>query len=264
MRYRAALPEPAPEAALPNALDLVVVASITVLWPVWENAIAWPRFVRDVARNPEGERVAGYRLGIATQWAVSLFALAAWIARGHDWSRLAFVAAPGWRLWLGGLLAAGMVVFMAQQVASVHGNAAARAAVRRQVGDLEPLMPRTSRDLPWFLGLSVTAGICEEWLYRGVLTALLAGWIGLPLAVAASCVAFGLGHAYQGPAGVLRTAAIGLVFSGIVLGSGSLLPAMVVHATVDVGSGVAAFLALRGRDEGGAEGSGDAGGGAGA
>lgn len=250
MGYRAGLVSPAPEARVPNLLDLLVVASITVLWPVWENAIAWPRFLRDVAAGPAGVRVASYQLGIATQWAMSLFALAAWAFRGHDWARLPFADEAPWRLWLGALLAVGTVALMAQQVVAVRASAAARATVRRQVGDLEALMPRTPGELPWFLGLSVTAGICEEWLFRGVLTALLAGWVGLPLAVAGSCIAFGFAHSYQGPMGILRTAAVGLAFSGIVLGSGSLVPAMVVHAAVDVGSGLAAYAALKGRPEG--------------
>jgi membrane protease YdiL (CAAX protease family) len=225
-------------------VDLVVVASITVLWPVWENVIAWPRFVRDVSGGAAGVRAAGYRHGIVTQWAISLFALAAWIWRDHPWGALPLWPAHPLRPVLGAAIALGAIVLMALQLASVRKSPAARAAVRRQIGDLDPLLPRRPAELPWFLALSVTAGICEEWLFRGVLTTLVAGWLGLPLAVAASCLAFGFAHAYQGRAGIAKTALVGLAFSLIVLASGSLLPAMIVHAAIDVGSGLATYVVL--------------------
>lgn len=225
-----------------------------MLWPVWENVVAWPRFVRSVAGGDAGVRIAGYQHAMATEWAVSLFALLAWILRGHAWSLLPLFAAAPWRLALGGLLAAGMIVLMAVQLASVRTNPATREAVRRQIGTLDPLLPRQRGELPWFLALSVTAGVCEEWLFRGVLTTLLAGWIGLPLAVAASCVAFGFAHAYQGPAGIAKTALVGLAFSAIVLATGSLVPAMIVHAAIDVGSGLASYVVLSERAAAAAEG----------
>jgi len=229
---------------MPNLVDVLVVASITVLWPVWENVIAWPRFVREVTGGAAGVRIAGYRQAMATQWAISAFALLAWIWRDHPWSALPLLATAPWRLALGGLVAVAMIVLMARQLADVRKNPATREAVRRQIGALDPLLPRTPGELPWFLALSVTAGICEEWLFRGVLTALVAGWIGMPLAIAASCVAFGFAHAYQGPVGIAKTALVGLAFSLIVLATGSLVPAMIVHAAVDVGSGLATYVVL--------------------
>ncbi len=56
----------------------------------------------------------------------------------------------------------------------------------------------------------------------------------LLLALAASSLAFGLGHIYQGRAGVLRTGLAGLGFGLLFLLTGSLIPSIVLHAILDL------------------------------
>jgi len=96
--------------------------------------------------------------------------------------------------------------------------------------------PEQQEDPP--LGkLFSAAGVCEEILFRGFLIRWLhGGALGLPLvgALAASSLIFGLGHAYQGFKGVLSTAVGGLVLGLLFLLSGQLIPAMVLHALLDL------------------------------
>jgi membrane protease YdiL (CAAX protease family) len=56
---------------------------------------------------------------------------------------------------------------------------------------------------------------------------------------------FGLGHAYQGAAGIVRTGIVGLLFAGAYVGTGSLLAPMLLHVVIDATSGMIAYLALR-------------------
>jgi membrane protease YdiL (CAAX protease family) len=53
-------------------------------------------------------------------------------------------------------------------------------------------------------------------------------------ALAASSLIFGLGHAYQGFKGVLSTAVAGLFLGLLFLLSGALIPAMALHALLDL------------------------------
>jgi uncharacterized protein len=62
---------------------------------------------------------------------------------------------------------------------------------------------------------------------------LAAGMIG-------SAVLFSLAHLYQGRRGLVSTLIVGLIFSGIRLATGSLLPAMIGHFFADI---LAGFLA---------------------
>ncbi|HEV2340320.1 MAG TPA: CPBP family intramembrane glutamic endopeptidase, partial [Candidatus Acidoferrales bacterium] len=96
-------------------------------------------------------------------------------------------------------------------------------------------------DRHWFWLLSITAGICEEIIFRGFLMWLISVWTGVIFAAIISSVIFGLEHVYLGVAQVPRIALLGLGFVIVVLISGSLLPAMVIHATMDLSSGEISF-----------------------
>ena len=118
-----------------------------------------------------------------------------------------------------------------------------RAPVERleaSVGRLRKFMPATGTELAGFILLALTAGVCEELLYRGFMVGLLGTILGSPwYGVLAGAIVFGIGHAYQGRKGVLLTGLSGLILGALFVGSGSLVPGQVLHATFDVASGFA-------------------------
>ena len=86
----------------------------------------------------------------------------------------------------------------------------------------------------------MTAGVCEEVLYRGWLLSLVAAtlgsvWLGLLI----SSIIFGFAHAYQGRPAILGTGVIGAVFGFLLIFSGSLIPGQVLHAAMDLNNGLA-------------------------
>lgn len=90
----------------------------------------------------------------------------------------------------------------------------------------------------WAL-ISSLAGIGEEITYRGVvywillqLTGSVAGSVALAAAV------FGFSHLVQGWTAAVVVAAFAVAFHGLVLLTGSLYPAMVVHVLYDVIAGI--------------------------
>jgi uncharacterized protein len=96
--------------------------------------------------------------------------------------------------------------------------------------------PRTPTERSWMLAMAVTAGICEEVVYRGFLIAVGVGVLGLDVKVAAglALVLFTLGHVYQGWRGMLPVAAAGYMLTYVYLSTGSLLAAVAVHIAIDV------------------------------
>jgi membrane protease YdiL (CAAX protease family) len=99
------------------------------------------------------------------------------------------------------------------------------------------LLPRTAGERRLFTVVGLTAGICEEWLYRGFFLAVVAAVAGdLPswVLVAIAAVAFGLAHAYQGRAGILLTGVLGGVMAALYLSTGSLLLPVLLHAAIDL------------------------------
>jgi uncharacterized protein len=99
------------------------------------------------------------------------------------------------------------------------------------------LLPRTRAERRLFTVVGVTAGLCEEWLYRGFLLAVvsaLAGGAPTAVLVAVAGAAFGLAHAYQGVTGIVTTGVLGAVLAALYLGTGSLLLPVVLHALIDL------------------------------
>ena len=107
------------------------------------------------------------------------------------------------------------------------------------------MLPRTRTEEIWFLLLSVTAGFCEELLFRGYLVWFFAPWIGYTAAMVLAVALFGIGHAYQGRKGATRATLAGAAFGIMALASGSVIPGMIVHALIDIGSGIVGYLLLR-------------------
>jgi membrane protease YdiL (CAAX protease family) len=91
-----------------------------------------------------------------------------------------------------------------------------------------------------FFALAVTAGLCEEFLYRGFAMAVLTR-SGLPTfaVVILSAILFGMAHLYQGRAGFVSTTLLGILLGVSRAALGSLVPVVVWHMGVDVVAGMA-------------------------
>src|SRR5439155_4842048 len=102
------------------------------------------------------------------------------------------------------------------------------------------IFPHDGRELVLFCLLSATAGICEEFIYRGfVCGALLHAHTPNWAVLLISSVLFGLAHAYQGRGGVVGTLMLGIVFGVTRILYDSLVPVVLWHATVDIVAGLA-------------------------
>ncbi len=102
---------------------------------------------------------------------------------------------------------------------------------------VQALLPITLTERLMWVGVSLTTGICEELMFRGfALEYLMQQPFSLSFGGSAliTSVLFGLGHAYQGRRGVLRTMLFGAALCGLLLLTGSLLFPIVVHTLVNL------------------------------
>ncbi len=88
--------------------------------------------------------------------------------------------------------------------------------------------------------LAISAGICEEFVYRGYFLRQFSAWFGGPArGVLASALLFGLCHAYQGPwQVVVITLAYGLPMAVVAQRARGLGPTIVAHGLEDILSGL--------------------------
>jgi membrane protease YdiL (CAAX protease family) len=224
-----------------SATAATALAIVLVVLPM----LAGPFERRFLHSNPStAGKLAYYGMTMVALW--TLTAAADWI---FGVERLGHLQSP-WRSWLPWASIAGPVICvllagfflmsLMPLVQSLRGPRWRRAyaqAYRRHAEGFPGLLPDTAVERFGFVLLSLTAGVCEEALYRGFLIRYLHDGVpGLPLllALAAASLAFGLAHLYQGGPGVIRTGLAGLAFGLLFLLSGSLIPGIVLHALVDL------------------------------
>jgi membrane protease YdiL (CAAX protease family) len=99
------------------------------------------------------------------------------------------------------------------------------------------LFPETWTERRWWILVGITAGVCEEVLFRGFVLHYLHSYpwqLNLTLALLLSAIIFGAQHLYQGAKGVASTTVAGVFFGLLFLLSGSLLLPILLHALMDL------------------------------
>jgi len=226
-------------------LDLLYVAAFAVALPLWDYLVFWPAFQRQSQADPARARMRLWTQAIGYAWPIVAVGAALWIANDRSWTSFGFSVPDGWRLWTSIALFLLLAAYHAYAVATLARSSDARASIRRQFGKTTAVLPQTRTEMYWFGGVSLTAGFCEEFLYRGYFVWVFSPWLGWWGAAALSLPFFAVGHLYQGWNGVLRTGMVGAFFTVVVAILGSLWPAIALHALIDLGSGMMAWLALR-------------------
>ena len=184
-------------------------------------------------------RLSLYASTIAFQWlAVSLVAWRAW-SHGFTAIQLGLTIQDGTRLLLVSIVGAATIAALQWLNLRRVGKLPVEARGRLQVL-AERILPQSTVELLPYLALAITAGLCEEFLYRGFAMAVLMH-VGLQdwAVVLVSSVLFGLAHSYQGRGGIVMTLLIGIILAISRIAYGSLVPAIFWHSAVDVVAGIA-------------------------
>jgi membrane protease YdiL (CAAX protease family) len=185
------------------------------------------------------ERVALYASTIAFQWLiVAVVAWRVW-AHGYTTTELGLVIHGQVRTLIGAIVGAAILGTLHTLNLRRIGQSREKAP-KSLLALAERVLPQSSLELLPYLALATTAGICEEFLYRGFAMAAFRH-AGLPVwgTVILSSVLFSLAHLYQGRGGLVGTLIIGIVFGTARIAYDGLAAVMLWHIVVDVVAGVA-------------------------
>lgn len=114
-----------------------------------------------------------------------------------------------------------------------------RAKYAKAVSRFRYFLPVTAYERYWWIVVCVTAGLCEEVIFRGYLMQFFAGKIaggtqlGLIAGLLISSAAFGFAHLYQGVRGIIATTAGGMLFGLLAILTGNLILPMLAHTLLD-------------------------------
>ncbi len=228
-------------------LDLLCLTLIAI-GLLTDHFVWWPAFLRQSKIDPGRARMFFMSTSMIMVWTLVAAIGVLWLFEARSWGALRLVMPHGWRLW-GSM---GLVLLLVLALAIAYARTVTRITRRKRQKPVErvnpnaiELYPHTPYELGMWLALSLSAGICEELVFRGYFLWVFQPMFGLWGAAAFSVVTFGLAHAYRGVKGILGAGTVGLLLTSVVLISGSLWPAIALHALADFGGGLVAWLALR-------------------
>jgi len=225
----------------PNAFDVGLISLSAVL------AIIEVRLFSLLWKDPvlaSNARTRAYVYLITYQWVLTACVVALWIWAKRPWSALLLGKPNLWGFAAGLALGAVYFVLVIWQRRKIYGRPELGERVRQALGSLEPILPHTRAEYRLWPYAAVTAGCCEELLFRGFLFAFAASLMGIAAAVPVTAILFGLFHAYYGLSGMLKTAAFGLVMSLLALAAHSLIPVILIHAAADLFNGDTGYRLL--------------------
>jgi len=219
----------------------LILAFLAVVIP-WRGKVRVERLMRR-ADPDTSDRLSLYASTIAAQWIIAALILWRALARGMNLADLGMTVADPWKTsWVTLVLT---LVLCAGQLAGLRKLVRIPAENRGALfGITEKIMPRTPAESIVFAALAITAGISEEFLYRGfvfvVFARLFAGTL-FPLIYAGGMASawFAVAHLYQGRKGIITTCVVGVIFVFIRVYSDSLLPPVIAHMCIDLMVGLA-------------------------
>jgi membrane protease YdiL (CAAX protease family) len=111
---------------------------------------------------------------------------------------------------------------------------------------MKAMSPRSAVEIVLWVALSVSAGFCEELVFRGYLQRQFYALTGMaPAAVICQALVFGAAHLYQGVQGAAVIAGYGALFGILAASRNSLRPGMIQHGAQDTFTGLLVSIAIR-------------------
>lgn len=138
------------------------------------------------------------------------------------------------------------IIYWLLLIKSICSSEDLRAEITSKFAPYIDIMPATkSQVLIFTLVLSVSAGICEELIFRAYLYTLMDMYFGMTGAILLSSIVFGFCHSYLGWQEVIRTSIMGALFCGIYIFTGNIILPILLHIFIDVYSGTMCYFAMR-------------------
>lgn len=100
------------------------------------------------------------------------------------------------------------------------------------------MLPRGGLEVVLWIAVSISAGVCEELVFRGYFQKQFAAYTrSVTAAVLLQGIVFGMGHAYQGFKQVIIISILGMLYGALAAWRRNLRANMIAHAWTDIWSG---------------------------
>lgn len=113
--------------------------------------------------------------------------------------------------------------------------------MKEKLKDIYHYLPKTKTELNWFSFLSISAGICEEILYRLLLFEFLKENTNLIFAFVLTNIIFAITHIGSGKKNLISSFILGLLFSAIYYFTDNIWMAIILHISIDINAGILGY-----------------------
>jgi membrane protease YdiL (CAAX protease family) len=220
---------------------ILIIMALGILVP-WRSVVRIKRLI-ERPTLASSARLSLYVSTIGFQWLIVAFVPWRSVARHWNLQDLGLTLSDSWRTtWTAVCLT---VLLCVIQWASLRKIIQLPEDQRGYMFRItQKIMPRTCTEKIAFVALACTAGLSEEFLYRGFVFAVFArafensAYPATLVAALASSALFAIGHLYQGGRGIVTTCVVSITFVIIRIWTQSLLPGMIAHSAVDLVAGL--------------------------
>jgi len=145
------------------------------------------------------------------------------------------------------LLKGCLVFASAWAMMAIVGAALRPLHLHQASGVVRALAPHSAPELALWMLVSLSAGLGEEFVFRGYLLRQFTRWSGsAAVAVVGTAVLFGCMHFYEGATGVVLITVLGAVYATVAVRRGDLRTVMVAHFLQDAVTGWMIYMRHQG------------------
>jgi membrane protease YdiL (CAAX protease family) len=231
---------------LPNFADHVVMVIMGIVLPVF--AVMQGKSEMEEMKFDTQSKVDMYFSNGLTMWVITLIISFVWFFSGRPLYEIGFQF-PQFNGSLWAILTLTFILMYVGESWYEIRNEAARAATKKHLQKDIPFLPINKLELQHFAILSLTAGFCEEVIFRGYFIQYFLSFTGTSplgqfIAVTLPGVIFALSHLYQGWKAVAKIMVLAILFGYIFLATQSIWLLVVLHFLVDFIGGYMAMKLL--------------------
>jgi membrane protease YdiL (CAAX protease family) len=218
------------------------LATALVIWTVIISPVAIQRiarYLRSHTPNASIARQRGYTVSIVVAWLTTGIIALVGLLSDRSAASIGLTIRNLHReaVTIGLAFVAGAVILTTIGTGYMRHSLTRSAESRRLARNLVGTLPQTGRERLLYAGMGISAGVCEEIVFRGFGITYIR-WL-IPDAsrlfiIVIIAIAFGFVHHPQGRQTVQYNTVMGGVFAWVTLSTGTLVPAMIVHALIDL------------------------------
>lgn len=229
---------PAPRSTVAGAMHTIFLLAVIVGW----STLGYFGAAR-MRTGTTPHRAPMYVFTILWEWAVVGYVV--WGVKRHG-SSLGQLIGGKWNSWKAVLKDIGIAAGFWLIALAVLFCTAIALHVDKPGPGIRFMLPQNHLEIFLWVLTSMTAGICEEIIFRGYFQKQFCAWTGnITAGVLLSAGVFGAGHIYQGGKSAIVITVYGVLFGILAEFRKSLRPGMITHAWHDGFAGLVGRLLLK-------------------